>query len=191
MTRFAYRPAPTQDPLVFDLTGTHLSLDGDWSMDLAMAKARFVRQRFGEVWLRQLDLMSNGTTRRLVLRVDAQTAPADMAAHKALLIAVAEALAQAQPDARIALGAEGPARRLLFGLGIVALASAVLLGAVTWLTALPEARALPSMLPLGLLGLLGFALIRGAAPGRAKPTLDAAGFKALLDGLDATAPGTD
>ena len=185
VSRFAYRPAIARGRQVYELEGGLLHLDGGWTLDLSrVERAVFVQHRWGDAVMRRLDLVAGGELRSLALTVGAASLPddADARVHRALMTAVAEALAGLRPGLAVTIGEHGLVRRLMFGIGAVSMVAG--LGIAGALLAGGSGRIAEAAMPLGLLVLMGGGTSWSCRPNRPLPQVEMRDFGVLVASLD-------
>lgn len=183
MTRIAYRPAPALAPWEVEVSDGVLIVADRWRLELArVERMRFVQQRFGQNVMRRLDLTAGGEVQTLGLTLPASALPedADAAAHRVAMGAVIEALMALRPDVEVEIGAPGGARKLVFGLGLLALVS----GAGILALGAGQGRLADVSVPAGLLLVLGAGLSWTGRPGRPVPRVDLRDFADVVERLD-------
>lgn len=151
----------------------------DWSVaidaiDAAMLAEHVLRRRL----LRRFDICETGRWHSIAGNFDiTQPGAADRAAHRALIGAIAQGL---PASSMIAIGERRGWRYVWFGLGLLSLLSAPTLLLAAVFGGASGFQIAVIVLPMALLALFGFVIMRIFAPWTAPPGIDAQGLIALL-----------
>lgn len=167
--RFVYRPAPVGSRLTVVVGPDSVAVEGSWSLDLTDIRSMaFFQGRVGESQMVRLDLQGSNTTRSISINTGrtGSRSSTDELQFYAALIATLRAVVSVRPEMRVVLGETGKAQRILFGLGVVAVALGAGLLTAAVVTGVPAGKLAAAAVPFSLLILFGSALVRSHWPWR-------------------------
>ncbi len=181
---FAFRPAPLRGPQEWQLEDGRLhGPSGTLALD-RVRRLRLVDRRYGDARMLRLDLIHDDGTLDVSLTIGAlapEETP-DLAAWSGLVAALGHAFSAQDPGLEVEIGEGGLAGWGMFVVGLLSLLAGLGIGLGAAMSGLAGDRLAAAALPVLLLIGLGWALVYGNRPWRARPCVPVSGLALLLSG---------
>lgn len=155
---FRYTPAALSREVELCIDGPTLVITGEGTLKLAEVDSAFLEMRtFGDARMVRLDLFQGATRRSIGFNASSvgYAENPDAREHWAAVVAILQALAEAQPGAEVTLGPSSGPNLVMFAVGLVSTIAGGAIGA----GALANGRLGAAVVPTTLLLLIGLALV--------------------------------